>query len=217
MPIKPIAPFLWLKSEAEQAAKFYVSLFPKSKIVKITRYGDAGPGPKGEVMVVDFKLNGQTFIALNGNTYHPMSPSVSLFVTCKTQAEVNTLWKKILKKGGRTLACGWITDPYGITFQIVPDGIMELIAKPAGMTAMMHQIKLDINEIRRKVQAADQAEKAAKKAAAKPAKKTPGAGVSKTKLKSVSSGPYADGCPAGHLASSRTTLESRRTTKPIGA
>jgi predicted 3-demethylubiquinone-9 3-methyltransferase (glyoxalase superfamily) len=166
MPIQPITPFLWFKSEAEPAARFYVSLFKNSKITTITRYGPAGPGPVGEVMVVDFTLNGQKFIALNGNTHFGPSPSISLFVTCKTQAEVNALWKKLLKKGSKPMAYGWITDPYAITWQIVPDGLLKLIAKPAGMKAMMGQIKLDINAVKRAVQAADRAD--AKATGAKP-------------------------------------------------
>jgi predicted 3-demethylubiquinone-9 3-methyltransferase (glyoxalase superfamily) len=153
-----ITPFLWFKNEAESAAKFYVKLFKHSKLGKITRYGDAGPGPKGEVMVVDFTLGGGKMIALNGNTHFPITPSVSLFVTCATQAEVNAIWNRLLKAGAKPMACGWITDHFGITWQIVPDGLLPLISHPAGMKAMMGQIKLDITAVRRAVDAARKAE-----------------------------------------------------------
>ena len=126
MPIQKITPFLWFDDEAHDAAKFYVSLFKDSKITGVTHYGAAGPGKKGTVMSVTFKLAGQEFMALNGGPVFTFTPALSLFVNCKTQKEVDRLWEK-LSKGGAVQQCGWLTDRYGVTWQIVPTVLGELL------------------------------------------------------------------------------------------
>lgn len=152
--MQKITPFLWFNGQAEQAAKFYTSVFPKSKIRKITRYGAAGPGPKGSVMTVEFEIEGQEFIALNGDSQFKFNESVSFMVHCKTQAEVDRYWKKLTSGGGKEVACGWLKDKYGLCWQIVPTVLLELIAsKDAAksqrvMQTMMNMVKLDIKKLK---------------------------------------------------------------------
>ena len=147
--MQKITPFLWFDGKAEEAAKFYTSIFPKSKIRNVTRYGDAGPGPKGSVMTVEFQLDGQKFIALNGGPQFRFNESVSFMVHCNTQAEVDRYWKK-LTSGGEEVACGWLKDRYGLCWQIVPTVFFELVSsKDAAksqrvMQAMMNMVKFDI-------------------------------------------------------------------------
>ncbi|HKQ34320.1 MAG TPA: VOC family protein [Nitrospiraceae bacterium] len=148
-----ITPFLWFDGKAEEAAKFYTSIFPKSKVRSITRYGGAGPGPKGSVMTVEFQLDGQKFIALNGGPQFKFNESVSFMVHCKTQAEVDRYWKK-LTAGGEEIACGWLRDKYGLCWQIVPTVFFELVSsKDAAksqrvMQAMMNMVKFDIAKLK---------------------------------------------------------------------
>jgi predicted 3-demethylubiquinone-9 3-methyltransferase (glyoxalase superfamily) len=147
--MQKITPFLWFNNNAEEAAKFYVSIFKKSKIVSTTRYGDAGPGPKGSVMSVVFQLEGQSFYALNGGPLYSFTPAISLFVSCKTQKEVDTLWKK-LSEGGQEQPCGWVTDKFGLSWQVIPDVLGTLLGDKdrakAGraMQAMLKMKKIDI-------------------------------------------------------------------------
>lgn len=149
-----ITPFLWFDDQAEAAAKFYVSVFKNARIGKITRYGPAGPGRQGSVMTVSFRLDGQEFIALNGGPHYKISPGVSFFVSCKTQKEVDRLWAK-LSRGGKNMRCGWLTDKFGVTWQIIPDGLLELLHGPdpaksqRAMHAMFQMRKLDITKLRR--------------------------------------------------------------------
>jgi predicted 3-demethylubiquinone-9 3-methyltransferase (glyoxalase superfamily) len=148
-----ITPFLWFDGKAEEAAKFYTSIFPKSKIRNVTRYGDAGPGPKGSVMTVEFQLGGQKFIALNGGPQFRFNESVSFMVHCNTQAEVDRYWKK-LTAGGKEVACGWLKDKYGLCWQIVPTLFFELVSsKDAAksqrvMHAMLNMVKFDIAKLK---------------------------------------------------------------------
>jgi predicted 3-demethylubiquinone-9 3-methyltransferase (glyoxalase superfamily) len=149
--MKPITPFLWFDKEAEQAAKFYVSVFKgKSKILNVSRYGDAGPGPKGSVMVVDFQLDGQRFSALNGGPVFKHSPAISFVVRCKTQKEIDAHWKKLLAGGGQPSQCGWLTDKFGVSWQIVPDVLLLTLAGKDKakadriMAAQMQMVKFDI-------------------------------------------------------------------------
>jgi predicted 3-demethylubiquinone-9 3-methyltransferase (glyoxalase superfamily) len=148
-----ITPFLWFDDRAEEAAKFYVSVFRNSKIVKITRYGDAGPGPKGTVMTVLFQLNGQEFIALNGGPQFKFTEAVSFCVNCRTQAEVDSYWKK-LSKDGEEGPCGWLKDKYGLSWQITPIVLPELVGDPdpkkadRTMKAMFKMKKLDIKRLK---------------------------------------------------------------------
>jgi len=144
-----IVPFLWFNDRAEEAANFYVSLFRDSRVVSLTRYGEAGPGPKGSVMMAVFELEGQRFYALNGGPQFTFSPAISLFVNCETQAEVDELWQK-LAEGGETNQCGWLKDKFGVSWQIVPTALIRLIQDPDPaksqrvMQAMLQMEKFDI-------------------------------------------------------------------------
>ena len=125
-----ITPFLWFDNQAEEAANFYVSVFKNSKIKQISHYGDAGPGPKGSVMLVAFEINGQEFMALNGGPQFKFTEAVSFVVHCKTQDEVDYYWEKLTADGGATSQCGWLKDKYGLSWQITPDMLLELINDP---------------------------------------------------------------------------------------
>jgi predicted 3-demethylubiquinone-9 3-methyltransferase (glyoxalase superfamily) len=148
-----ITPFLWFDGKAEQAANFYVSIFERSKVVSVTRYGEAGPGPKGSVMSVIFRLEGQEFFALNGGPQFTFSPAVSFFVSCETQDEVDELWET-LSAGGKKQPCGWLQDKFGLSWQIVPSVLGKMLqdkdAKRSErvMKAMMQMEKLDIKRLK---------------------------------------------------------------------
>lgn len=155
--MQKITPFLWFDGKAEEAANFYTSVFSGSKIVNIMRYGEAGPGPKGSVMSVTFQLHGQDFIALNGGPMFTFSAAISFFVDCATQEEVDELWKK-LSAGGEKQRCGWLKDKYGVSWQIIPTALGELLhdKDPARATrvmqAMLQMDKIDIASLRRAYQ-----------------------------------------------------------------
>jgi len=157
--MQKITPFLWFDGNAEEAANFYISIFKNSKLGKISRYGDAGPGPKGSAMSVTFQLEGQEFYALNGGPQFKFTPAISFFVNCETQQEVDELWEK-LSADGRTDRCGWLQDKFGLSWQIIPTVLGQLLgdkdpqrAKRA-MQAMLQMTKLDIKKLQ---QAADDA------------------------------------------------------------
>jgi predicted 3-demethylubiquinone-9 3-methyltransferase (glyoxalase superfamily) len=147
--MQKITPFLWFDDEAEEAANFYVSRFKKSKIVSVTRYGEAGPGPKGTVMTVAFELNGQEFVALNGGPQFEFTEAISFVVNCETQEEVDEFWEK-LSEGGEKSRCGWLQDKYGLSWQVVPTILEKMFqAKDPEksqrvMKAMMQMAKMDI-------------------------------------------------------------------------
>ena len=149
-----ITTFLWFDHQAEEAAKFYVSLFDDSKIEHVARYPEGAPAPAGSVMTVTFRLAGQQFIALNGGPYAKFNESVSLLVDCATQAENDRFWKK-LGAGGTYQPCGWLKDKYGLSWQITPSRLLELVQDrdPAtasrAMKSMMQMKKIDIAEIER--------------------------------------------------------------------
>ncbi|HEX6805548.1 MAG TPA: VOC family protein [Terriglobales bacterium] len=157
--MQKITTFLWFNDKAEEAANFYVSLFKDSKIDSMSRYGDAGPGPKGSVMTVNFQLEGQKFIALNGGPHFSFTPAISLFVNCESQEEVDQLWDK-LSAGGKPNRCGWLQDKYGLSWQIIPIALMQLMSDPdrqkAGrvMKAMLQMDKIDVNKLEQAAQAA---------------------------------------------------------------
>jgi predicted 3-demethylubiquinone-9 3-methyltransferase (glyoxalase superfamily) len=144
-----ISPFLWFDTQAEEAATFYVSIFPRSRIVKIARYGDAGPGPAGSVMTVQFELDGQEIIALNGGPHFRFTEAISLSIDCKSQEEVDHFWSK-LTAGGEESQCGWLKDRFGLSWQVTPSILTALTSDPdpvrAGkaMAAMMTMRKIDI-------------------------------------------------------------------------
>lgn len=149
-----ITPFLWFDGNAEEAVNFYTSIFKSSKIVEISRYGEAGPGPKGSVMVITFELDGQKFMALNGGPEYKFTPAVSLVVNCKSQEEVDDYWDK-LSAGGQKVQCGWLADKFGLSWQVVPTILGELLQEkdPAKrervMQAMLQMVKLDVDVLKR--------------------------------------------------------------------
>jgi predicted 3-demethylubiquinone-9 3-methyltransferase (glyoxalase superfamily) len=152
--MRGITPFLWFEKQAEEAAKFYVSVFPNSRIKTTARYGEEGPGPKGTVMTVAFELDGQEFVALNGGPQFSFSQAVSFVVNCETQAEVDAFWEK-LSAGGKQVQCGWLTDRYGVPWQIVPAALGRLLGDEDPqrsrrvMKAMLQMKKLDVAELER--------------------------------------------------------------------
>jgi predicted 3-demethylubiquinone-9 3-methyltransferase (glyoxalase superfamily) len=150
MNAQKITPFLWFDNQAEEAVNFYISIFANSKILQIARYGDAGPGPAGSVMTLSFQLEGQKFVALNGGPVFHFTPAISFVVDCKTKEEVDRLWDALTADGGKPGQCAWLTDRYGISWQIVPTRLVELLTDPDPekanrvMQAMMQMTKIDI-------------------------------------------------------------------------
>ena len=151
--MEKIATCLWFDNQAEEAMNFYTSIFKNSKIGKVARYGDSGPGPKGSVMTATFELEGRNFMALNGGPVFKFSPAISFVVNCGTQDEVDDYWNKLLE-GGAPQQCGWLSDKFGVSWQIVPTILGELMADkdPAKASrvaqAMMKMIKLDIKALK---------------------------------------------------------------------
>jgi predicted 3-demethylubiquinone-9 3-methyltransferase (glyoxalase superfamily) len=157
--MQKITPCLWFDNNAEEAVRFYTSVFKHSKILTTARYGDAGPGPKGSVMTINFELNGQEFLALNGGPHFKFTEAISFIVYCKTQQEIDEYWQR-LSAGGQEVQCGWLKDKYGLSWQIVPTVLQELVTDrdPAKanrvMQAMLKMIKLDIATLERASKAA---------------------------------------------------------------
>ncbi len=152
-PKQKITTFLWFDDNAEEAINHYLSIFKNSKIVSVIRHGDAGPGPKGTVLGATFEIEGQQFIALNGGPKFRFTEAISLFVNCETQEEVDDLWEK-LSAGGRTDRCGWLKDKFGLSWQIIPTVLGEMLqdkdAEKANrvMRAMLQMDKIDISRLR---------------------------------------------------------------------
>ena len=150
--MQKVTPFLWFDGKAEEAANFYVSVFKNSKIGKLNRYGDHGPGPKGTVMIATFQIDGQEFIALNGGPQFTFSPAISFVVNCETQEEVDGLWEK-LSAGGMKRQCGWLQDKFVVLWQIVPTALPKLMSDPDRektsrvMQALMQMDKIDIQRL----------------------------------------------------------------------
>jgi predicted 3-demethylubiquinone-9 3-methyltransferase (glyoxalase superfamily) len=150
--MKKITPFLWFDTQAEEAAAFYTSIFKNSKIGEIRRYGEAGPRPKGMVLSVTFEIDGEEFVALNGGPQFHFTPAISFFVSCETQQEVDQLWEK-LAEGGRKDQCGWLQDKYGVSWQIIPKALMQLMGDPDPakanrvMKAMLQMQKIDVKAL----------------------------------------------------------------------
>lgn len=155
--MQKITPFLWFDSQAEEAANFYTSIFKNSKIGSIARYGEEGAEvsgqPKGTVMTVEFELEGQKFVALNGGPHFTFSPAISFVVNCETQEEVDELWEK-LSEGGETQRCSWLKDKYGVSWQIIPTDLGRMLQdKDAGkskrvMNALLQMDKIDIQALK---------------------------------------------------------------------
>jgi len=153
--VSKITPFLWFDTQAEEAAEFYTSVFGNSRVLSVNRYGDAGPGPSGSVMIVRFELDGREFVALNGGPQHfNFNESVSFVVNCSSQDEVDYFWEK-LTEGGEEGPCGWLKDKYGLSWQVVPDRLPELVSDPdpersqRAMRAMFQMKKIDVAALER--------------------------------------------------------------------
>lgn len=150
-----ITTFLWFDDNAEEAMNFYVSIFKNSKILSIARYGDAGPGPKGKVMLGTFQLEGQQFMALNGGPQFKFTEAISLYVDCDTQEEVDKLWEKLTADGGAPSQCGWLKDKFGLSWQIIPAALPRLLGdkdperSKRVMEAMLQMRKIDIGKLQR--------------------------------------------------------------------
>ncbi len=147
--MQKITPFLWFDGKAEEAMNFYTSIFKNSKIGGVVRYGEAGPGPKGTVMTATFEIEGQAFIALNGGPHFSFTPAISFVVNCQTQEEIDDYWEK-LSEGGEKIECGWLKDKFGVSWQIVPNVLGQLLRdkdpnrSQRVMKALMKMKKLDI-------------------------------------------------------------------------
>jgi len=150
--MQKITPFLWFDSKAEEAMNFYISIFKNSKVGRVTRYGEGGPGPKGTVMSATFQLEGQEFIALNGGPQFTFTPAISFFVNCETQQEVDELWEK-LSESGKKERCGWLKDKYGLSWQIIPSALGKMLGdkdpekSKRVMQAMLQMDKIDIKRL----------------------------------------------------------------------
>jgi predicted 3-demethylubiquinone-9 3-methyltransferase (glyoxalase superfamily) len=152
--MQKITPFLWFDGQAEEAANYYVSIFNNSRILDVQQYGEGSPYPEGTAMTVSFELEGLQFIGLNGGPEHKFTEAVSFYVNCETQDEVDTLWEKLTADGGQPGPCGWLKDRYGLSWQIIPTALPELLGdpdrEPAGraLKAMMSMSKIDIQGLR---------------------------------------------------------------------
>lgn len=169
--MQKINTYLWFDDQAEEAANLYVDVFKtrpgaqaaESQVTNVARYGEAGPGEPGTAMVVNFELEGQEFIALNGGPQFPFTEAISLFVHCGSQEEVDHFWNALTSDGGAESRCGWLKDRFGLSWQIIPDRLMELIGDPdAGrsrraMEAMLQMQKIDVAELERAADAAGEA------------------------------------------------------------
>ncbi|HKI06687.1 MAG TPA: VOC family protein [Thermoanaerobaculia bacterium] len=150
-----ITTFLWFDNNAEEAMNLYTSIFKNSKILNVVRYGEAGPGPKGTVMNGVFELEGQQFMALNGGPHFKFTEAISLFVSCESQEEVDELWEKLTADGGAPSQCGWLKDKFGLSWQIIPTTLMELMSDPDPekskrvMQAMLQMSKIDVAALKR--------------------------------------------------------------------
>jgi predicted 3-demethylubiquinone-9 3-methyltransferase (glyoxalase superfamily) len=150
-----ITTYLWFKDNAEEAVTFYTSLFPGSRITNVARWPEGGPGPAGQVLNMVFELAGQQFMALNGGPQFTFTPAISLFVSCENQAEVDMFWTKLLENGGREDQCGWLQDKFGLSWQIIPTALMELMSDPDReksarvMQAMFKMRRIDVATLER--------------------------------------------------------------------
>ena len=149
-----ISPFLWFDTQAEEAANFYVGLFPNSKITNVARYGEGGPGPAGTVMTIGFELDGKPFTGLNGGPHFQFTEAVSFVVHGKDAVEVDRYWDGLIADGGKASQCGWLKDKYGLSWQIVPQAFLDLMSSPDKdakgrmFAAMMQMTKLDIVKLK---------------------------------------------------------------------
>ena len=149
--MQKIIPFLWFNDNAEEAVDFYISIFKNSRVLNVARYGASGPGPQGSVMIIAFLLNDQKFLALNGGPAFKFNEAISMVVQCDTQEELDAIWKKLSSGGGQEVQCGWLKDKYGLSWQIVPSILPELMKDPKRgervMGKIMKMVKIDIKTL----------------------------------------------------------------------
>jgi predicted 3-demethylubiquinone-9 3-methyltransferase (glyoxalase superfamily) len=149
-----ITPFLWFDGQAEEAANFYTSIFENSRILDVARYGEGAPGEKGSVMTVSFELEGQKFVGLNGGPHYKFTPAISFYISCQTQDEVDYFWERLLENGGKPSQCGWLSDKFGVSWQVVPDVLIEYLQDKDPekaqrvMQAMFQMVKININKLK---------------------------------------------------------------------
>ena len=159
--MQKISPFLWFNDNAEAAAKFYVSVFKKGKITHVTHYTEGSPAPAGTVMTVEFEIFGQNFVALNGGPHFSFKEAISFVIHCQTQREVDYYWQKLSSGGGQTSQCGWLKDKFGLSWQIVPNALLDLFKTKDRaqatrvMQAMLQMTKLDIRKLKSAAKARD--------------------------------------------------------------
>ena len=152
--MQKITPFLWYDNQAEEAANFYVSIFKNSRVLSVVRYGEAGPGPKGSVMTVEFELEGQKFVGLNGGPHFKFTEAVSFAINCEAQEEVDYFWEKLTAEGGAESQCGWLKDKYGLSWQVVPTAVIEMLKdkdpekSERVMKAVFQMKKIDISKVK---------------------------------------------------------------------
>lgn len=152
-PAQKITPFLWFDKEAEEAANFYVSIFKNSKVLGVTRYGEAGPGPAGSVMTATFQLEDQVFTGVNGGPHFKFTEAISFVIHCKTQEEVDHYWNGLTADGGSESQCGWLKDKFGMSWQVVPDTLLQMLKDPdpqksqRALKAMLQMRKIDIAKL----------------------------------------------------------------------
>ena len=149
-----ITPFLWFDGQAEEAANLYTSIFENSRILDVSRYGEVGPGEKGSVMTVSFELEGQKFVGLNGGPHYKFTPAISFYISCETQEEVDYFWERLLEGGGKPSQCGWLTDKFGVSWQVIPDALIEFLQDENRekaqrvMEAMLQMVKIDVKKLK---------------------------------------------------------------------
>jgi predicted 3-demethylubiquinone-9 3-methyltransferase (glyoxalase superfamily) len=142
-----VTPFLWFDDKAEEAARFYVSAFGNARLGEVTRWGEGAPAAPGSVMSVKFTVEGQELIAFNGGPRFQFTPAISLMVSCETQEELDALWDKLLAHGGEPVRCGWLKDRYGLSWQIIPRRLGEVLRHPRAVKAMLDMVKLDLHAL----------------------------------------------------------------------
>jgi two-component system sensor histidine kinase QseC len=153
--MQKITPYLWFDGNAEEAVAFYTSVFKNSKTVNVSHYSEAGPMPAGSVMTIEFEIEGQEFVALNGGPHYKFTPAISLSVSCESQAEIDDLWDKLLAGGGQPVQCGWLTDKFGLSWQIVPRVLLDFMQDKDPVKArrtaeaMFKMVKLDIAALKK--------------------------------------------------------------------
>lgn len=147
--MRPIKNSLWFDGQAEEAARFYCSIFPDAEITDVQRYTEAGPGQPGSVVAIGWRIGAMGFVGINGGPQYRFSPAISFVIECEDQAELDRLWDALLADGGRPSMCGWLEDRFGVSWQVIPHELTALIQHPDAAAAMLRMVKIDLDELRR--------------------------------------------------------------------